>query len=270
MADQTAQAKIEGATAYEQHFVPALFADWAPRVADAAKLKPGDRILDVACGTGVLAREAAKRVAPNGSVVGLDVEDAMVTVAARVAPQIEWRQAPAEAIPYPSDSFDAVVSQFGLMFFSDQRAAAGEMVRVLRAGGRLSVAVWNSLEAAPGFAALVNLLQRRFGTPVADVLRAPFSLGDRAKLTALFAQTGVASLEVSTQGGAARFRSIREWMETEVRAWLACAGHPLSDGQINLLVQDAEKTFASFLTAKNWVEVPISAHIITATKTAQG
>ncbi len=270
MADQTAQARIEGATAYEQHFVPALFAEWAPRVADAAKLKRGDRVLDVACGTGVLAREVGKRVAPNGSVVGLDVDDAMVAVAARVAPQIEWRQAPAEAIPYPSDSFDAVVSQFGLMFFSDQRAAVNEMMRVLRAGGRLSVAVWNSLDAAPAFAALVSLLQRRFGTPVADVLRAPFSLGDRARLSALFARPGVSPVEISTQQGAARFRTIRAWMETEVRAWLACAGHPLSDEQINWLVQDAEKTFASLVTAKNSVEVPISAHIISATKTGSG
>ncbi|MGH9814954.1 MAG: class I SAM-dependent methyltransferase [Candidatus Acidiferrales bacterium] len=266
MVDQTAQARIEGATAYEQHFVPALFADWAPRVADAAKLQSGNRVLDVACGTGVLAREAAKRVVPDGSVVGLDVDDAMVTVAARVAPQIEWRQAPAEAIPYPSDSFDAVVSQFGLMFFSDQRAAVNEMVRVLRASGGLCVAVWNSLDAAPGFAALVNLLQHRFGTAVADVLRAPFSLGERAKLSALFAQPGLSPVEISTQQGAARFHTIRAWMETEVRGWLACAGHPLSDAQIGLLVQDAEKAFPSFVTAKNTVEVPISAHIICAIK----
>jgi ubiquinone/menaquinone biosynthesis C-methylase UbiE len=118
-----------------------LFEEWAPRVCKAAALLPGNKILDVACGTGVLAREAARCVQPGGMVTGLDRNEVMLTVARRVAPGIEWRQGRAEALPFPDGSFDAVVSQFGLMFFEDREGALREMWRVLKPGGRLAVAV---------------------------------------------------------------------------------------------------------------------------------
>ena len=87
MADpEVPNLDVAAATAYEELFVPALFAAWAERVADAAHLREGERVLDVACGTGVLARAAAKRVAPGGSVTGLDSSDGMLAVAARRAP----------------------------------------------------------------------------------------------------------------------------------------------------------------------------------------
>lgn len=119
------QAQIDAATAYEEFFVPALFQEWAQRVVTAAQLQPGQRVLDVACGTGVLAREAAERVGAAGTVVGLDPNPGMLTVAKRRAPGVEWREGTAEAFPYPDTSFDAVVSQFGLMFFTNRGQACG-------------------------------------------------------------------------------------------------------------------------------------------------
>ena len=144
MSEPPSQAEIDAANAYEQFFVPALFQERAPRVVDAAQIQMGQRVLDVACGTGILAREAASRVGPAGFVAGLDVAPEMLTVARRLAPGIEWRQGTAESLPYTDRSFDAVVSQFGLMFFTDRRQALSEMLRVLAPGG-----IWRLLCGTP-------------------------------------------------------------------------------------------------------------------------
>jgi SAM-dependent methyltransferase len=177
-ASQQGQVTRSAADIYEEFFVPALFAAWPGPVADAAGIGPGQKVLDVACGTGVLAREAASRVRPGGTVTGLDRNDGMLAVARRKAPEIEWRQGEAEALPFPDGRFDAVVSQFGLMFFEDRVLALAEMWRVLGPGGRLAVAVWDALERTPGYAAMTALLQRLFGARIADALRAPYCLGD--------------------------------------------------------------------------------------------
>jgi ubiquinone/menaquinone biosynthesis C-methylase UbiE len=120
MTEPTRDELIDAANAYEALFVPALFRQWAPRVADAAAIRDGQRVLDVACGTGILAREAESRVGAEGHVVGLDPNPGMLAVAARLAPDVEWREGVAESLPFAGGSFDAVVSQFGLMFFRDR------------------------------------------------------------------------------------------------------------------------------------------------------
>nr|WP_166487956.1 class I SAM-dependent methyltransferase [Mesorhizobium ciceri] len=130
---------------YDVQFVPALFAQWGPVVAGEAGVQNGDRVLDVACGTGALTLAAAEIAGPSGSVVGLDANPEMLAVARRKPVQIEWLEGTAEALPLPNNSFDAVVSQFGLMFFEDKPKALAEMMRVLRPGGRLAVAVCDAV-----------------------------------------------------------------------------------------------------------------------------
>src|SRR5215203_8468 len=115
----TGQVTRSAADVYEEFFVPALFQDWTARVADAARLASGQRVLDVASGTGALTCEAAQRLGLGGSVTGLDRNEGMLAVARRKAPNIEWRQGLAESLPFANATFDAVVSQFGLMFFKD-------------------------------------------------------------------------------------------------------------------------------------------------------
>jgi ubiquinone/menaquinone biosynthesis C-methylase UbiE len=144
--NETAQVTHSATEVYEEFFLPALIQQWASRVTDAAGIQSGERVLDVACGTGVLARSVAERVGSNGAVLGIDKNEGMLAVARRRAPAIEWKQGRAEALPLNSESFDAVVSQFGLMFFDDRRTALREMIRVLRPGGRMAVAVWGSLD----------------------------------------------------------------------------------------------------------------------------
>lgn len=260
----TGQVNHRAAEVYEEFFLPALFQQWPDRVADAAGIRPGQKVLDVACGTGVLARAVAERVGMAGSVVGLDVNEGMLAVARRKAPHIAWRQGRAEALPFDDAHFDSVVSQFGLMFFEDRRAALREMVRVLRPGGRLAVAVWDALENTPGYAAMVALLHRLFGEQVADALRAPYILGETQQLQALFSEADLVDVKIATQEGVARFPSIESWVHTDIKGWVLA--DMLNDSQFALLRQEAENALAPFVIGEGGVAFNAPAHIVSASK----
>jgi SAM-dependent methyltransferase len=258
------QVNRSAAEIYDEFFVPALFQDWADRVADAAHLQPGQRVLDVACGTGVLTRAAADRVGAGGSVTGLDVNAGMLAVAAQKAPRIDWRQGQAESLPFEDGTFNAVVSQFGLMFFDDRTAALREMWRVLRPGGRLAVAVWDSLENSPGYAAMAALLQRLFGNDAANGIRVPFVLGDAVQLRALFRDAGIPDARITTVKGTARFPSIEAWVYTDIKGWVLA--DLLDDGQFALLCEEAEGALSPFVDRDGAVTFDAPAHIVTAVK----
>ncbi|WP_119065163.1 class I SAM-dependent methyltransferase [Aggregatilinea lenta] len=255
------QITRSAADIYEEFFIPALFQAWAARVAEAAHLQPGQRVLDVACGTGVLAREAADRVGPGGSVVGLDVNEGMLAVAEAKAPQIEWWHGQAEALPFDDASFDAVVSQFGLMFFEDRVQAIREMLRVLKPGGTLAIAVWDTLDNTPGYATMVNLLAQLFGDRIADGLRSPYILGDLAALRSLLAEAGVPHAAIDTQMGTARFPSIASWVYTDIKGWVL--SDALTDADITRLLAEAQGALAPFVTDGGSVAFAAPAHIIT-------
>lgn len=264
--EATARGQVTRSAAdiYEEFFVPALFHDWTGRVSEAAGLKPGDRVLDVACGTGALARAAWARVQPGGSLAGVDINDGMLAVARRMSSEIEWQQGPAESLPYGDGSFDAVVSQFGLMFFEDRVAALREMWRMLGPGGRLAVAVWDSLGNTPGYAAVTALLQRMFGDQVADGMRAPFTLGDTGVLLPLFVAAGIPGARLRTMQGTARFPSIESWVHTDVKGWTLA--DLIDDTQYESLRQEAQRELAHFAREDGTVEFDAPAHIVTAAK----
>lgn len=255
------------AEVYEELFVPALFQQWGRVVAEAARLGPGERVLDVACGTGVLAMAAAERVGAAGKVTGLDVNEDMLRVARRKSGRIEWREARAESIPFPDASFDAVVSQFGFMFFEERVAALREMMRVLRPDGRLAVAVCDSLERSPGYAALADLLQRLFGDRIADAFRAPFALGDPERLLSLCAEAGIVGAKATHHQGTVRFASIKSMISTE-RACVWTLGGMLDDAQFERLLAESQQALRPWAGADGKVAFEMPAIIVTATKTA--
>ncbi len=201
-----------------------------------------------------------------GSVTGLDPSLGMLAVAERLAPTVAWRQGAAEALPFPDQAFDAVVSQFGLMFFTDRRQALREMLRVVVPGGRLAVAVWDALANIPAYAAEVALLERVAGRRAAEAVRAPFVLGDRQELTALFAAARVAGLEITTQPGTAQFPSIRAMVEADLRGWLPVMGVVLAEDQIRQILAEAERVLRPYVTAAGGITFAAPAHIVTATR----
>lgn len=257
---------MDAANAYEALMVPALFRPWAEKVADAVQIGRGQRVLDVACGTGVLAREVASRTGSPEAVAGVDCSPGMIAVARTLAPAIDWRQGVAEAIPFPTESFDVVVSQFGLMFFEDRGKALRDMLRVLVPGGRLAVAVWDSLEETPAYADEVELVERLAGRRAADPLRAPFALGNRHDLATLFRDAGVASVEVRTGHTRARFPTIRVMVEADIKGWLPLVGVVLPEEQIVRILQEAEAVLSQYVSADASVAFDTTAHVVTGAK----
>ncbi|MEZ5419409.1 MAG: methyltransferase domain-containing protein [Vicinamibacterales bacterium] len=199
-------AHVAAAKAYEALFVPAVFGQWASRVADAANLVAGERVLDVACGTGVLAREAHRRTGPTGYVAGVDPGVGMLAVAEELMPSVDWHQGTAEALPFSDATFDVVVSQFGLMFMERDRAIR-EMLRVLKTNGRLVGGVGHCREHAPRMPPRSRSSSgwQYTGRPHFAPLRARRSRTPRQA----FNHAGAGAFTISTATGVARFPSIQ-------------------------------------------------------------
>jgi SAM-dependent methyltransferase len=150
------------------------------------------------------------------------------------------------------------------MFFEDRAAALAEMLRVLKPGGRLVVAVWDSLERTPGYHAMVALLQRLFGAEVAGLLRAPFVLGEPEDLRGLFAAAGIAQPGLQTIIGEARFPSIEAWVRTDVKGWTLADA--IDAAQYAELQQAAQQELKTFTKPDGSVRFDSPAHIVTAVK----
>lgn len=254
------------AQAYEELHVPALFQQFAPIVISTAQISSGQRVLDVACGTGILARTVASTVNEPGFIAGIDLSPGMLAMARQLAPSIHWRQGLAESLSFADDSFDAVVSQFGLMFFQDRRAALQEMMRVLAPGGRIVVAVWDALVNSEAFPDEVDMLQRLAGQAAADALRAPFLLGNPEQLSELLVDAGAASVEVFIHHGTARFPTIKTMVEADLRGWLPVMGVSLNEAQIALILNDAERVLHQYRVAGGQVEFDVPALIASGVK----
>jgi hypothetical protein len=152
------------------------------------------------------------------------------------------------------------------MFFSDRHQAIREMLRVLVPGGRLVVAVWDSLANTPAYAAEVALLDRLAGPQAADALRAPFVLGDRQTLAALFVAAGASLIDITTQPGEAQFPSVSVMVEADLRGWLPLMGVVLTEEQITVILQEADDVLGPYVTPEGMVVFETPAHIITAVK----
>jgi len=247
------QVNTAAAEIYDAFFVPALFGQFPEPVLDHAGVGADARVLDVGCGTGVLARAAHRRVGPQGAVAAVDPNDGMLAVARRSEPAIDWRSGFAESIPFDEGSFDHTVSQFATMFFADRTTALGEMARVTDAGGTVTIVTWSGLDRTPGYEAMVALIADELGDEAANALRAPFVLGDIDDVRHLLAQLGT-RVRVDEIGGTARFASIANWVHTDVRGWTLA--DLVDDAAEATLVALAERELARFVSADGSVEFP--------------
>lgn len=249
---------MAAAEVYEEFFVPALFGQFAPKVVDFSGIGEGRRHLDVGCGTGVVARIAADRVGKSGEVVGLDLNPGMLAVADRLSNDLTWMRGSAEEIPFGDGRFDAVTCQFALMFFEDQRRALEEMGRVVKSGGRVVISTWADVSTSPGYAAMVELLDREIGRHAAEALLAPFTIGTEAAVETKLDQV-FDRVEVSTHEGSARFASLEAWMHTEIRGWTL--SEMIDDAQFDELVAAGRAHLSRFTGADGRIEFPAPALI---------
>jgi SAM-dependent methyltransferase len=238
---------------YAEHLVPAVFAPWAPVLLDAAAVGTGHTVLDVACGTGVVAAAAAERVGPSGAVTGVDINPGMIAVAARTR-GVRWAQADAARLPFPDGGFDRVLCQAGLQFVPDRLGALREMRRVARPGGRVALLVWRALHHSPGFAALADALQAVVGPDAAAVMRAPFGFGDDPRpLVTLLDSAGFSDVDVQARAGTVRFGSVEAFVRCQ-RAASPLAAHVDVRHEPDLIAYVAARAPAVF---------PIEAAIVT-------
>jgi SAM-dependent methyltransferase len=182
---------------YERYFVPAIGAPLATDLVELAALSPGERVLDVACGTGVVARHALERVGHGGRVIGTDINAGMLAVARVAVPGCEWREASAENLPFPDETFDVVLCQLGLQFFADKAKAVRELRRVLVPGGRLYLNVPGPMPAL--FAALEDALVRQLGSDAANFVHMVFRLHVAADLRELLSGSGFAHVNARSK-----------------------------------------------------------------------
>jgi len=180
--------------AYERYMVPTLFTPWAQERLARAALHAGERVLDVACGTGIVARLAAQRVGPSGAIMGVDLNAAMLETARTQTPPagapVEWRDGEAHALPCADATFDVVCCQQGLQFFPAKTHALREMHRVLGPGGRLVLSVWRSLPYNPYGRALADAMECHVGTAAGNGMRAPYGFGEMEPLRTLLTAAG--------------------------------------------------------------------------------
>jgi len=172
------------AETYQRHFVPAIAVPVSDGLLEIARLQRGERVLDVACGTGVVTRRAAEQVGPAGSVTGIDLAPDMIDVAkATEGPagaHIEWHVADAASLPLPDASYDVVLCQMGLMFMEDRTAALAEMRRLLTPGGRIALNTPGKIQ--PAFEVMEDAIVGHISPELGGFVRAVFSIHDPGTL----------------------------------------------------------------------------------------
>ena len=216
------QWQLEGTAAelFQRYLVPTITLKWAEDLVRRAQLRTGELILDVACGTGVVARLAATKVRP-GQVTGLDLNAGMLGVARSLpnddAP-INWTEGSALEMPFPSGHFDVVLCQQGLQFFPDQPRALRELHRVLRGGGRAALSVYSPLERTPGANAFVQALDQVLGPEASRIKRGEHSFAIPGQLESLLRDADFGTVGVTTVQQTIMFPSVLDYVRFQLVA----------------------------------------------------
>jgi SAM-dependent methyltransferase len=255
---ETFDIALEQAEAYEQRFVPALFAQLAPWLVDQVDLRAGQSVLDVACGTGIVARTASERVGAGG-VTGVDLNEAMLTVAGRLRPDIDWRQGDVTALPFEDDTFDVVLCQSGLMFFPDATAALAVMERVAAPGGTVGVQVFARLEAQPAYGPWIGMVAEHAGPQARKLLGTYWVHGDLDVLADRFATAGLTVTATLTKKVTLQFDSIEDFVRTEIEATPLV--QRLTDDQHRTIVDKSSGVLDQFVSTGG-PTIPIVAHLM--------
>lgn len=256
--------------AYEQYLVPPIFVPWAEHLIDRANIQEGDRVLDVACGTGVVARHAAPRVGDTGSVVGLDINEGMLAVAERTAaevqPAIEWRQGDVTDLPFSVEYFDVVFCQQALQFFDDPTIALAEMRRVLGPDGRVLLSVWRSLEYQPAYIVLAEALERHISEEAGAMMRSPFPAWDVDYLRTIARDAGFGDVSITIEVDSGRYPSVEEFVRREAAS--SPLAEPISVVEQEIrdeLIHEVGDALGDY-TDNDGVVFPMESYVLTASR----
>jgi ubiquinone/menaquinone biosynthesis C-methylase UbiE len=258
---------------YQRYLVPAVTAMWAADLVDRAALREGERVLDIACGTGVVARIAAERIGPTGRVAALDLNPGMLAVARSLPPVngavIDWHESSALALPFPDAVFDVVFCQLGLQFFPDRPQALQEMRRALAPDGRLALNVFGPIEHNPATLALSTALDRHIGSDASRAKRIEHALADTEQLRRLVADAGFPGIEIDTVSKLVRFPSPADYVRIQLAATplaslVAQYDTASRERLIEALVEDVGAALMSYTKMKG-LTFPQEVHCVLAT-----
>ncbi len=256
------------AQTYEDFFVPAIFSRWAPVLLEHAKPVRGERVLDVACGTGAVARVVAPLLGEEGRLLALDINPAMLAVARSLprpdGAEIEWLEG--SAMDLPEGEFDLVLCQQGLQFFPERSRALEQMRERLGSTGRVALSVWRGLEHQPVYRALFESEARHMRLPLEEV-STPFMLGDADELRTLMTEAGFQRVDVIAEERQVTFPSRENFVALTTLAAAAVMPEPaqMSDEEQKALIaaitEDMGETLDAFDGASG-VAFPMSTHIV--------
>lgn len=257
------------AQTYEEYLVPGVHARWAPVLVKHARPRRGESVLDVACGTGIVARTIASHLGRDGTVVAVDASPDMLEVGRSLPPPegagIDWRHGDASSLP--DGPFDLVTCQQGLQFFPDRSAAVAEMRRVLSPGGRVAINVFDGLERQGLYGSLFRATARHLGKPV-EAVATPFSLGDENQLRVLLSTAGFREIEVISESVEVSFPEPERFLSLTVLAAAAVVPDMGTDAQARAALvegvqQDVAKSFDQYVEGDR-VSFPMFSYIATA------
>lgn len=220
MNDGHWQLEGNAAELYQRYLLPGITTKWAEDLVHRAQLRAGEDVLDVACGTGVVARLAASEVAP-GRVTGLDLNPAMLAVARDASSggaPVTWIEGSALELPFPSGRFDAVLCQLGLQFFPDQPRALHEMRRIVRVPGRVALSVYSAIERTPGAHAFVRALDEVLGPEASRIKRGEHSFTSPAQLEKLLRDADFGTVDVQAVVQTIVFPSVLDYVRFQLLA----------------------------------------------------
>lgn len=259
---------------YEQFFVPAIFGPWARMLVDRAGPRIGEALLDLACGTGIVARTAAPLVGPSGRVTALDLRPGMLAVAGALPPPegaaIEWVEGDATDTGLPDANFDHIICQAGFQFFPDRVRAAREARRMLKDGGQLTLLVWQSIDRHPVYAAMAEAEIPRLGAlgVSQEEVTVPFSLGNRADLRALLDEAGLRDIEIGEETREMRVPEPDRFVHNVEQAYAAVipefAADPAAFQRFLDEVEEETRDVVASHRQGEWVVFPMHALIATA------
>jgi ubiquinone/menaquinone biosynthesis C-methylase UbiE len=251
---------------YEEHLVPILFDTWAHTLVRIANPRTDERVLDIACGTGIVARTVAARRASQANITGIDINPDMLAVARRAAPGIGWTLADATATGLPDASFDVALCQQGLQFLTDPLAALRDWRRVLVPGGRLVVSTWHDPDNL-GYAPIRAALERHLPdhTEAIGFLQAIFALSDPTEVHGLLVAAGFHDVNVDVHSGVVDCPTPRAWIEAFLSAAPVQAVATADDKARGAIIAEVTRELRSRVTGDSRLTFPIQTNIATAT-----
>jgi ubiquinone/menaquinone biosynthesis C-methylase UbiE len=255
------------AAEFYERYVRLLMEPWVQCLVDVAALQTAEHVLDVACGTGFVARRAAEQVGVKGRVVGLDLNAGMIEAAraasVRDAP-IEWRTGDAAALPFEDSIFNVVLCQQGVQFFPDRVRALREIRRVLRPKGRMAFTVWRAIGDTPYLAALTDALSRHLGAAADSMARVPYALSDSLELHGLVASAGFRNVHVRPTIKTTTLPLPADFVPGHLAALpITQEIARLSPERRNVLVEEVAEALSAFVDRGQLI-FPAGVHVVTA------